>query len=549
MRMPRIRIKNISPNTITFGSSIGTLSSGEVETKDISAAQFEDLSDALLRLQRSNLIQWSLEQSTEPDENLTEFFPVGASATKTQAQLELWVDAANGNDTNDGRSFSSALATLVEAESRIPDIVTHDVIIRVGPHTGLGYDAPTFRPRVLRKNIYVIANPDTFTELYSDTARATSNHTQIVAPAGLGSETYRGAILEMTSGGLAGFRRTIGRNTDTAFFPSACFLAYAAAYPILAVGDSYRVIRPTVRIIATDTDTSGSRWNISAGAPSIITGGPFDSTLRRGSVIAFDGFVLAGPAGVTLTLSTSEIVILSSCEFSGDEASAILSVGTFRIGIEYVATDSSGTNQTWERLTTGIHGGATEHAWIGSGLTATGTIYTGAEASILGYGVVAAKLYQFGGYANVRAANFHTSGITVTGVATNANAVLILDGKMYLPDLNILINSSGAGIAISGRAYVAINDVAITSVGVGIDVSRLGHAYLAAATSITSTGVGIKTKTGGRVDISGATLVITTSANALEVGNTPTVATLATVLASSGAYVSEADGSIIQRVA
>lgn len=48
--------------------------------------------------------------------------------------------------------------------------------------------------------------------------------------------------------------------------------------------------------------------------------------------------------------------------------------------------------------------------------------------------------------------------------------------------------------------------------------------------------------------MAGSTLVITASGNDIEVGNTPTVGTMAGDLATAGAYISEADGSVVQRV-
>lgn len=89
---------------------------------------------------------------------------------KTLAPIELWVDADRGKDSNDG-SKKAPLASLIEAERRIPYIVDHPVMIWVAPHSdpSKGYEPPSFRERIMRAPIDVVGTE--YKELYSGTLK------------------------------------------------------------------------------------------------------------------------------------------------------------------------------------------------------------------------------------------------------------------------------------------------------------------------------------------------------------------------------------------
>ena len=67
--------------------------------------------------------------------------------------MDLYVNQATGDDANDGLSAATALATLTEAETRIPLFLvesTHRVIVHIASGT---YAPPICRPRILNANI------------------------------------------------------------------------------------------------------------------------------------------------------------------------------------------------------------------------------------------------------------------------------------------------------------------------------------------------------------------------------------------------------------
>lgn len=165
----------------------------------------------------------------------------------TTGPVTLYVDAAAGDDADSG-DVSNPLATLVEAETRIPYIVAHTVIINVGTHAGNGYAQPTFRERILRANIYIVGT--NFTELVSSTAALGGSGQEVVVSSGLSVNAYRGKTIEILSGTAIGDRRTIRNNTATDIVPVERFTT------AISVSDTYKIVEPTAVIeVGFDTAT------------------------------------------------------------------------------------------------------------------------------------------------------------------------------------------------------------------------------------------------------------------------------------------------------
>ncbi|MCH7905525.1 MAG: hypothetical protein IH944_13300, partial [Armatimonadetes bacterium] len=180
------------------------------------------------------------------------------SATKTIAPLDLFVSGLNGDDSNDGLSPSSPFATLTKAESVLPDVIAHRVIIHAGNAGGSPYAAPLFKERVIQARVWVIGDgagqpgEDGFVAVAgtgnSGTADgASSNSGLVFGPGGMVADAFRGKTLEITSGPAVGDRRTITENDGTIFRPARRFSASPA-------GSTYRVIEPDVEIDILRTD-------------------------------------------------------------------------------------------------------------------------------------------------------------------------------------------------------------------------------------------------------------------------------------------------------
>ncbi|KKM86081.1 hypothetical protein LCGC14_1282650 [marine sediment metagenome] len=168
---------------------------------------------------------------------------------ETIGPLKLFVDVATGNDNSIG-SQAAPLASITEAESRIPDLVRHEVVIVVQPHSGAGYAWPTFRARIFSgalATIYVI-----FPEvnvIVSDVAQSGTTIEKLVADAGLflTPGALDGMTIEILDGDAAGDRRTIRDNGATDIVPCAEFSA-------IPTGASYRIFEPDAGNVVITTD-------------------------------------------------------------------------------------------------------------------------------------------------------------------------------------------------------------------------------------------------------------------------------------------------------
>jgi len=167
--------------------------------------------------------------------------------------LHIYVRAVDGDDSNDGLTTSTPLATLIEAEKRIPLEVNHTVIIHVGPHTGDGYEICHFRPRNFKANVWMIGDggggiTDGFNEIVSPTSALSGSTNLLIKTSGLstsefqGNGQYHGYTIEILTGAAAGDRRTIRNNTATDIYPLYPFSA------TIAENDTYRILLPETNI-------------------------------------------------------------------------------------------------------------------------------------------------------------------------------------------------------------------------------------------------------------------------------------------------------------
>lgn len=166
--------------------------------------------------------------------------------------LHIYVSAINGSDANDGLSPGTALASLVKAETMVPNVVNSDVVIHVGRFdvdTIDEYEMPRFRRRNLRANVFLFcdgagqpgADGAAFTELLASTVAGASTTANSITGTFV-ANVYQGKTLEILTGPAANFRCTIRNNTTTAIIPVNTIGASVIA------GHTYRIIEPTVRI-------------------------------------------------------------------------------------------------------------------------------------------------------------------------------------------------------------------------------------------------------------------------------------------------------------
>lgn len=173
-------------------------------------------------------------------------------ANATWQAVELYVDNINGDDSNDGTE-SNPLKTLAEAETRIPKIVNHDVIIHVLPYdasvpTVGAYSWQKFRARMLNARILVVG--EGFQIVTTGTAQSGSSRTRIVTTGGMTVDEYVDdpTFIRMTSGSASGDIRTISENTADYIDPTKIFS------DVVDAGDTYELLRPLVRCSAAETN-------------------------------------------------------------------------------------------------------------------------------------------------------------------------------------------------------------------------------------------------------------------------------------------------------
>lgn len=453
----------------------------------------------------------------------------------TLAPLELWVDATAGADGNPG-TMAAPLATLVEAERRIPHVVAHPVTVHVGPHVGAGYVPPTFRPRHLQCSIDIIAdsggtNDDGFVELVAPRAALAGTSHTVCKTSGLAADAIRGKTIEVLSGLASQHRRTIKLNTDVNIVP--CLLWPGST---IATGDMFRIVEPAVAI---DVDQApDSHWTVTQGAPDVVIYG-FHSDSREVPSVNFVNMKFVGSA----TLMGGPQVRFFGCEFPGPFA--LFLGGAFAHGVDRI--DTSVFREVSE---VAARHGSNDIAWVGWGSYVVGAAASVRASSHWLYGLVASQLYVYGGHLDMRGGNVYSGGVHVYSTGDNSPADVELDGKVYLPDiLMVFTNTGGPAVEAAGHgASVTVDESQLVGSTLGVFATDGAVVALGAAGGAVSVSgaVGLKANLGGRVMFKATS--VSATGNEIEVGNTPTVSTVA-ALGVAGAYVAEADGSVVQRLA
>jgi hypothetical protein len=195
--------------------------------------------------------------------------------TNTTARMDLYV-REDGDDRSIFGSEKHPLRTLEEAESRIPDIVNHPVVIHLG-YSATKWPWPTFQSRILRDHIVVIGDGagdpmyDGFQVITPSTAALAGSDKYVVKSSGLDTDAYwgdgvplsRGVLfgktIEILSGAAKGDRRTIWKNTETDIIPAVPF-----TFPVVE-GDRYRIVVPSIHVIVPD-------WGKNSACQELVSG-------------------------------------------------------------------------------------------------------------------------------------------------------------------------------------------------------------------------------------------------------------------------------------
>lgn len=173
------------------------------------------------------------------------------SGDVTTEALDIYVDAVDGDDTNDGFTSATPVQTWVHAESLIPTVVRHAVRVHLAAGTYPVNRTWLFRARVVQGDGRITTYADdawdstVYTTILAGTAGA-STTADVVKTSGLTINAHRGYWLEMTDGDAAGQRRTIRNNTATDLVPSVSFGVLSSAAP--ASGDAFKVFTSAVHI-------------------------------------------------------------------------------------------------------------------------------------------------------------------------------------------------------------------------------------------------------------------------------------------------------------
>lgn len=247
---------------------------------------------------------------------------------RTNGRIDLYVagDAAAASDSNPG-TIALPLKTINEATRRI-NLYTEisDVfIVHVAPAPIAGYtwttslNAHVLRERVIYINDGAGQGGDGFTQLLGSTvAQAGSSASQLVAPAGLGVNTYRGKVVQVLTGAAAGDLRQIRDHTDTTIIPVRNFSAAIAA------NDTFRIVSSATAIAL----SGGQPVNIvvgsgyGAGATQAIE----TSNPAINPMVEFINFVFS-PASVTALRFMSAGVAFFGCEIAVTTTQSVQLIG------------------------------------------------------------------------------------------------------------------------------------------------------------------------------------------------------------------------------
>ncbi len=180
-----------------------------------------------------------------------------------QGAIDMYVSGLNGDDTYDGISAATPMATVEEALRRLTgyDSIRKPVRIHVGRNTADAAYAiidmvyPSLNGP--RGSIVIIgdgagqAGEDGFSQLLAAQASGGGSTTSVIEGSAASINLYQGKTLVVTSGTAIGARRTILANTTTTYT--------VQAITDFVAGDSFRVVEPAITLAVDGGDNEHNR--------------------------------------------------------------------------------------------------------------------------------------------------------------------------------------------------------------------------------------------------------------------------------------------------
>jgi len=237
-----LTITNLTRSRISFDSSTSSLAGLETRTIEVTVEELEKLRSSLTSFSDSSLIRWEVTNDTSGNDRDAQFvtladLQVGISTT---TEVDLYVDAASGDDNNAGSS-TQPLKTYAAAVAKIPSFVSHTFTIHLAPHPGDGYKVATIENKSVSAGATIhVTGDDHFNVLLPPTNALAGSSDVSVSAAALTVDAYLGKTIEVLTGAAAGDRRLVRNNTATSIVPVAKFTAP------LAANDVYRIVEPSV---------------------------------------------------------------------------------------------------------------------------------------------------------------------------------------------------------------------------------------------------------------------------------------------------------------
>jgi hypothetical protein len=395
-----------------------------------------------------------------------------ATTTKKTDTLHLYANGTTGDDTDDGLTLATAVATLERLFELIPDVIRHPIIchlegsfdlagkdIYLNKHFG-SHSEPTYGQFFLT---FDGGDDKTVTE---GPNAATSGSTTSLTDTGIGwtPDDHMGFFVEIQSGAAAGDIRMIRKNTSDTLYPTNAFSGAVAAT------DQYRIFRYTTTI------TAGA----SAGYLSLLATGPefsyYQMHLQR---LHFAGANL-------FTILQNNVLSICGCTFHGAKFGAS---NNRALWIGY----GGGINPADGSPDFTFHGGL--------GVRADFTVPRFTQMSIARLAVYGNVLLQNGFIVNT----LLYDGSRVVGsvrVEQIQGYGLAYGGALIQPEI---VNAAGVGLTIEDCNGVTIHDIDINNCGshaIEVINSRLeffGTAQVAVGTG--NVGAGLYAHRGSKITI------------------------------------------------
>jgi hypothetical protein len=271
--MADVVIKNVTEDDLYITDLNDTIEAGETTTIKRSLGELTGMYvfNQALADGRLSLI------SITPAPN--EAFWVAGASDATTANLTLYVNAATGNDGNDGKTPTTAFLTIQKAIDSLPDRIRHRVSINVAAGNYAGFSIIGF---IIDPAAGVTTCGITILGAYTNASVATGTATGTFTSTTTGSSatvTYtvlgdtgqnwtvndlRGKVLEVLTGTSAGSIIPIVSNT-------ANTLTLASTSAVGSVGGTY-AIRDWASVINTPVTVPGSMTSATTNSPPINVG-------------------------------------------------------------------------------------------------------------------------------------------------------------------------------------------------------------------------------------------------------------------------------------